>query len=54
MDEIGYVFSPLDLKILILFILRRLPERSRLNASWRSARRTVWSIILTLPFAWMN
>ena len=25
MDEIGYVFSPLDLKILILFILRRLP-----------------------------
>ncbi len=26
MDEIGYVFSPLDLKILILFILRRLPN----------------------------
>ena len=26
MDEIGYVFSPLDLKILILFILRRLPD----------------------------
>ena len=25
MDEIGYVYSPLDLKILILFILRRLP-----------------------------
>ena len=25
MDEIGYVFSTLDLKILILFILRRLP-----------------------------
>ena len=25
MDEIGYVFSQLDLKILILFILRRLP-----------------------------
>ena len=25
MDEIGYVFSPLDLKILVLFILRRLP-----------------------------
>ena len=26
MDEIGYVFSPLDLKILILCLLRRLPE----------------------------
>ena len=25
MDEIGYVFSTLDLKILILFVLRRLP-----------------------------
>ena len=26
MDEIGYVFNPLDLKILILSILRRFPE----------------------------
>lgn len=26
MDEIGYVFSPLDLKILILFLLSRLPD----------------------------
>ena len=25
MEENGYVFSPLDLKILILFLLRRLP-----------------------------
>ena len=26
MDENGYVFSPLDLKILLLFLLRRLPS----------------------------
>ena len=26
MDEVGYIFSPLDLKILLLSILRRLPE----------------------------
>ncbi|MCR5137584.1 MAG: DUF4364 family protein [Oscillospiraceae bacterium] len=25
MDEVGFVFSPLDLKLLILFVLRRLP-----------------------------
>ncbi len=35
MDELGFVFDPLDLKVLILVILRRLPEEIETDRLFR-------------------
>ena len=40
MDEIGYVFSPLDLKILVLSLLRRLPEEIDRNRLYQLCQKS--------------